>query len=100
MVAANSVTVAVAASANHFQFLVAESDAGRNRQCAAMERVHSVSIDVTGQIRLTADAADNACLMRLQFQFEQRRLKRGEHREIAAARTPIGMDPAAVSLFR
>jgi hypothetical protein len=51
MVAADSVTVAVAASANHFQFVVAKSDAGRNRQCAAMQRVHPVSINVTGQIR-------------------------------------------------
>jgi hypothetical protein len=51
MIAANSVTVAVAAGANHFQLVIAKPDAGRNRQCAAMERVHPVSINVTGQIR-------------------------------------------------
>src|SRR4030095_12893773 len=99
MVAANSVTVAVAANANHFQFVVAKFDAGRNRECAAMERVHSVSVDVTGQIRCTADAADDADLMRLQLQLEQGGLQRGEHGEIAAAGTPIRMDPAAVRLF-
>ncbi len=38
--------------------------------------------------------------MRLQLQLEQRGLERGEHGEIAAAGTPIRMDPAAVSLFR
>src|SRR6266496_4647047 len=38
--------------------------------------------------------------MRLQFQLEQRPLKRDEHGEIAAARTPIRMDAATVSLFR
>src|SRR5437870_11081719 len=38
--------------------------------------------------------------MRLQLQLEQRRLKRGEHGEIAAAGTPIGMDAAAVSPLR
>src|SRR2546425_4418483 len=38
--------------------------------------------------------------MRLQLQLEQSRLERGEHGEIAAAGTPIRMDPAAVSLFR
>src|SRR5712691_2560175 len=65
-----------------------------------MERVHSVSVDVAGQIRRTADAADDASLMRLQLQLEQRGLERGEHGEIAAAGTPIRMDPAAVSLFR
>src|SRR5437870_9570095 len=100
MVAANSVTIAVAASANHLHFVVAKSHAGRNRQRAAMERVHSVSVDVAGQIRRTADAADDARLMRLQLQLEQRGLERGEHGEIAAAGTPIRMDPAAVSLFR
>jgi hypothetical protein len=51
MVAADSVTIAVAANANHFQFVVAKSDSGRNRQRPAMERVHPVSVDVTGQIR-------------------------------------------------
>ena len=100
MVAANSVTVAVATGANHFQLVVAQSDAGCNRQCAAMKRVHSVSVDVTGQIRRTADAADDAGLMRLLLQLEQRPLKRDEHGEIAAAGTPIRMDAAAVSLLR
>src|SRR5713101_4467344 len=38
--------------------------------------------------------------MRLQPELEQSRLKRGEHGEIAAARTPIRMDAAAVSFFR
>src|SRR5881397_4104122 len=37
--------------------------------------------------------------MRLQPELEQRRLKRGEHGEIAAAGTPIRMDAAAVSFF-
>lgn len=51
MVAANSVTIAVAAGANHFQLVVANSHAGRNRQRAAVQRVHAVSVDVTRQIR-------------------------------------------------
>src|SRR6266581_4673854 len=38
--------------------------------------------------------------MRPQLQLEQRGLERGEYGEIAAAGTPIRMDPAAVSLFR
>src|SRR5206468_6823215 len=38
--------------------------------------------------------------MRLQFQLEQRPLKRDEHGEIAAAGTPIRMNAAAVSLLR
>jgi hypothetical protein len=49
MVAANSVTVAVAASANHLQFVVAASHAGRDRQRAAMQCMHSVSVHVTGR---------------------------------------------------
>src|SRR5215467_9776741 len=100
MVAANSVTIAVATSANHFELVVTHSHPGRNGKRPAMECVHSVRVDVTGQIRRTADPADHACLMRLQPQLEQRVLKRGEHGEIAAAGTPIGMDPAAISLFR
>src|SRR5713101_4709751 len=99
MVAADSVAIAVAAGADHFQLVVAKSDAGGNRQRAAMERVHSVSVDVAGQIRRTADAADDASLMRLQLQLEHCGLERGEHREIAAAGTPIRMDPAPVRIL-
>ena len=65
-----------------------------------MESVHAVSVDVARQIRGAADAADDADLMRLKPELEQRRLQRGEDGEIAAARTPIGMDPAAVSILR
>src|SRR4029077_3474308 len=71
MIAAYSVTVAVAASANHFQFVVASPDPVRIRECAPMERGPSVSVDVTGKIRRTADAADDADLMRLQPELEQ-----------------------------
>src|SRR5438128_3340286 len=99
MVAANSVTVAVAAGANHFQVMVAKSDAGRDRQRAPVQRMHSISVHIARQIRGTADAADDTDLMRLKAELKQSRLKRGQHGEIAAARSPIRMEPAAVRLF-
>ena len=36
----------------------------------------------------------DADLMRLEAELEQRGLQRGQHGEIAAARTPVGMDAA------
>src|SRR5262249_56510411 len=99
MVATNSVTVAVAASANHLPFLVAKFDTGRDRERAAMERVHSVSVGITGQIRRTADAATHEDLMRLQPALEHSRLKRGPPRGLAATWTPIGMTATAVGLL-
>src|SRR5205085_11439878 len=97
MVPANSVTIPVAAGANHFQLVVAASYASRNRQRAAVQCMHAVSVHVARQIRRTADAANDANLMRLQFQLEHRRWQCGPHGAIAAAGTPLRMDPAAVS---
>ena len=100
MVPANSVTVPVAAGANHFQLVVAASYASRNRQRAAVQCMHAVSVHVARQIRRTTDAADDASLMRLQSQLKHRRLQCSQHRKIAAAGAPIGMDPAPISFFR
>jgi hypothetical protein len=99
MVPANSVTIAIAAGANDFQFVIAKFHTGRHGQGAAMKGVHSVSVDVTGQIRRTTDAADDAGLMRLQSQLEQRRLQGGEHGKIAATGTPVRMDATAVDFL-
>src|SRR5690242_16581449 len=99
MVSANSVTVAVSTGANDFQIVIAASHTSRDRQCATMQSMHTVSVHVTRQIRGTANAADHADLMRLQPELEQSRLKRGQHGKIAAAGAPIGMDPPAISLF-
>src|ERR1700731_1674411 len=99
MVAADAKTVAVAAGADDFQLVVAKLDAGGNGEGTAMQRVHPVSVDVTRQVRGAANAADDADLMRLQPQVEHRGLKCGEHGEIAAAGTPIGVDPTAVGVL-
>src|SRR5437588_8066646 len=99
MVAANAEPVAIAAGADDFQFVVAELDAGSYGKGAAMQRVHAIGVDVAGQVRGAADAADDADLVRLKTQLEHRGLERREHGEIAAAGTPIGMDAAAVGVF-
>ena len=99
MVAADAEAVAVAAGADDFQFVVAELDAGGHGQGPAMQGVHAVGVDVARQVRGAADAADDADLMRLQAELEQRGLERGEDGEIAAAGTPIGVDAAAVGVL-
>src|SRR3989440_5960494 len=99
MVAADAEAVAIAAGADDFQFVVAELDAGSDGEGAAMQGVHAIGVDVARQVRGAADAADDADLMRLEAQLEHRGLERGEHGEIAAARTPIWVDAAAVGVF-
>ena len=99
MVAADAVAVAIAAGADDFQFVVAELDAGGHGKGPAMQGVHAVGVDIARQVRGAADAADDTDLMRLQAEVEQRGLERGEDGEIAAARTPVGVDAAAVGFF-
>ena len=99
MVAADAETVAVAAGADDFQLVVAQLDAGGHRQRAAVQRVHAVGVDVARQVGGAADAADDADLMRLQAQLEDRCLERGEDGEIAAAGAPVGVDAASVSVL-
>ena len=99
VIAANAVAVAIAAGADDFQFVVRQLDAGGHSQGAAMQGVHAVGVDVARQVRGAADAADDTDLMRLQAEVEQRGLERGEDGEIAAARTPVGMDAAPVGFF-
>src|SRR2546423_2451350 len=93
---ADTEAVAIAAGADDFQLVVTELDAGSHGQGAAMQRVHPIGVDVARQIRGATNAADDADLMWLEAELEHRRLERGEHGEIAAARAPIGMDAAPV----
>ena len=74
-------------------------DAGGDGQRAPVQRVHAVGVDEAGQVRRAANAADGHDLMRLEAEFEQRGLQRGQHGEIPAARTPVRMDLALVGVL-
>src|SRR5438552_3940152 len=99
MVAADAEAVAIAAGADDFQLVVAELDASGNGKRASVQGVHAIGVDVARQVRRAADAAYDTDLMRLEAELEHRGLQRGEHGEIAAAGTPIGMDAAAVGVL-
>jgi hypothetical protein len=64
-----------------------------------MQRVHAVGVGETRQVRGTADAANHYNLVWLKPKLEQGDLKGRQYREIAAARTPVGVDFAFVTLF-
>src|SRR2546430_9163273 len=57
-----------------------------------MQCVHSVSIHVPREVRRAADAADSHHVVSWDAQLNQRLLYRREHTEIAASRTPVGID--------
>ena len=99
MVAADAEAVAIAAGADDLQLVVAELDAGADGEGAAVQGVHAVGVDEAGQVGGTADAADGHHLVRLQAQFEQRGLQRGQHRKIPAAGAPIGVDFAFIGVL-
>src|SRR4030095_5189684 len=81
MVASNPVAVAIAASADDFQFVVAELDAGGHGEGSAMQGVHAVGVDIPRQVRGATDTADDTDLMRLQAEVEERGLESGEDGE-------------------
>jgi hypothetical protein len=54
-----------------------------------VERVHTVSVDVAGEVRGAADAADGNDLVQRNLQINQGFLKGGKNAVIAAAGTPV-----------
>src|SRR5204863_4187885 len=96
VIAADPETVAVAAGADHFQFVVAQLRPRGHRERATMKSVHPISIDEARQVGGTTDAADDQHLMRLESQLEERCFQRGENGKIAATRTPVRMNLAFV----
>ena len=99
VIAADPETVSVTAGADHFQFVVAQLRTRGHREGATMKSVHPVSIDEAWQVGGTTDAADDQHLVRLESQLEECRFQRGENGEIAATRTPVGMNLAFVGIL-
>ena len=99
VIAADAITVAVAARADDFELVVRQLDTCGDSEGPAMQGVHTVGVDITRQVRRAADAADDTDLMRPQAQVEERSLQRGENGEVAAARTPVGVDATPVGFF-
>jgi hypothetical protein len=79
--------------------MIRKFDASANREAATMQRVHAIGIDESRQVGGTANAADDADLMRLETQLKKRGLQRGEHGEVAATGAPIRMDFSFVSVL-
>ena len=92
VVAADAVAVAVAAGDDDLHLVVGQGRSGRYRQRAAVQGVHTVGVDVAGQVRRAADAADRHDLVGLQAELGDCLLQRGEHTEVAAAGTPVRID--------
>ena len=98
VVSADAVAVAVAAGDEHGERLVGHLHPGRHRQRPPVQGVHAVGVEVSGKVRRTADAAHAHDLVRGQTQLGHRHLGGPQQGEVAAARTPIGIDlPLEVS---
>src|SRR6266576_7125421 len=98
MIAANAVTVSVTARADHFEIVITQFRPGRHRKRAAMQGVHPVGIDESGQVRGTSNSAHDKDLVWLESQLEKRCLQRGENGKIPATRTPIRVNFSLVAV--
>src|SRR4051812_5380636 len=94
VIAANTEAVTVTAGDDYCQLVIRLLYAGSHRERAAVQRVHTIRVDVAGEIRRASDAADGDNLVIRNLQLNQRLLQRGKHTEVAASRTPIRIDLA------
>src|SRR5687767_12947711 len=90
MIAADAIAIAVAARDDDLKLMIGHLGAGRYRQRAAMQRVHTVRADIARQVRRTADAADHHRFVRPNGQFRERLLERAQDAKVAASGAPIG----------
>src|SRR5262245_32450379 len=100
VIAADAVPVAVSARHDDLQLMIGQLGAGRHRQSAAMQGMHAIRVEIAGQVRRAADAADGQDLVRLEPRLDDCLLQSREHAEIAASGTPVGIDLAFEILDR
>src|SRR5690606_5600460 len=90
VVAADAVGVAVAVHHQHRHLGVGQAEAGGHRQRPTVDGHEAVGVDVVGQFRAAADAADDHDLVGRDAQVGQGFLDGGEDGVVAAAGTPRG----------
>ncbi len=88
MIATNRKAVAVAAEQKHVEIGPGEADTAGKRDRATVNEVCTVTIDEIRKARRTTDPCKRDNLFVLEISFFQKFVERGEHGEIAAARTP------------
>src|SRR5204863_3762457 len=91
VIAADPEPVAVSAGDEDLKVVVPKLRSGRNRQRAAMQGVHAVSVDVAGQVGGAADSADGQDFVRQESQLGDGRLQRVQDAEVSTARAPVGV---------
>ena len=91
MVAADGKAVAIAAEHEHVQVVIAEADAGRERQGPAMDVVAAVGVDEVGEARRTTDAGEGDDLLLRILELLQHAVEGGQDGEVAATGAPGGV---------
>ena len=74
------------------QVVIGQLGSRGHGQGAAVQGVHAVCVEIAGQVRRAADAADGQDLVRREPDLDDRLLQRREHAEVAAPRAPVGID--------
>ena len=100
MIATDAVPVAVAAGGDDLELVIGQLGSRGHGQGAAVQGVHAVGVEVAGQVRRAADAADGQDLVGLEPQLGDRLFQGREHAEVAAPRAPVRIDLALEILDR
>ena len=95
---ADPVPVSVAARDDHLELRVRQLCALGHREGAAVDRVEPVRRQEVRQFARAPDPGHDEDVPRLELKGVDRRLQRPEDREVAAARTPGGLDLGLVRL--
>src|SRR5581483_11482777 len=100
VIAADRDTIPIAADRDHLQRRRRQLRAGRNRECAPVQRVEAVGFDIARKARRAANARYDDRVVRLDLQLGERAIERVEHTEVAAAGTPHRLQIRLVAEWR
>ncbi len=74
--------------------MIRQLQSSGHRQRPAVQGMHAVGIDITGEVGRTAYAADGDHVVVWNLQLDQGFLNRSEHAKIATSGAPVGIDLA------
>lgn len=97
MIESDALPVAISACNHHIERVVGEFGAARHRHGAPMQAVNAISVEESRQVRRAPNARDEEHILGGKIQLLGRNLQGAKHTEVAAPRTPVGLNRTLIS---
>src|SRR5215467_13393337 len=91
MITADTKAISVATGHDDCKVVISQFHACGYGKRTAMQGMHAIGIDESGEIRRAADAADSDHVVIWDLQLDERLLNRSEDSEVPTSRTPVGI---------